>query len=255
MFGQRILIAVPHPDDEIVACAAAIGHARAAGTKVFALYLTHGCIPQNEMWPWARHSYDGAVNLRRIEAEEAARFLDIEMMNWSPRPARYLWREMGKVAKEIRDAVIAHDIDQLWVPAYEGGNPDHDALNAIGQVFKKQISVLEFAEYNFKNGKAGAQTFPHLNGSEQTIHLTEAERMAKCAALAIYASEKSNLNYVRSERECFRPLADYDYNRPPHHGKLWYARFQWVPFRHPRVDFTNPADVSQAIDRFFKQNS
>ena len=42
MFGQRILILVPHPDDEVVAGCAAIGRAQAAGAKIFALYLTHG---------------------------------------------------------------------------------------------------------------------------------------------------------------------------------------------------------------------
>ena len=47
--------------------------------------------------------------------------------------------------------------------------------------------------------------------------------------------------------EALRPLAPYDYGAPPHPGRLWYARFQWVPFRHPQVDFTRPADVYAAF--------
>ena len=66
-------------------------------------------------------------------------------------------------------------------------------------------------------------------------------------AAAAHASERQNLNYVGVERECFRPLARYDYARAPHPGTLWYARFQWVPFCHPRVDFTAPEEVSKAI--------
>jgi len=52
---------------------------------------------------------------------------------------------------------------------------------------------------------------------------------------------------VAIEREVFRPLAPYDYGRPPHAGKLWWARFQWAPFRHPMVDFTPSGEVYAAI--------
>ena len=69
-------------------------------------------------------------------------------------------------------------------------------------------------------------------------------------ALALYKSEKQNLNYVDVKQEAFRPLAIYNYEQPPHPGTLWYARFQWVPFRHPRVDFTKPHEVSETITRF-----
>ena len=51
-------------------------------------------------------------------------------------------------------------------------------------------------------------------------------------------------------REALRPLARHDYSRPPHPGRLFYERHQWVPFRHPRVDFTPPAAVLAAIARF-----
>ena len=107
--------------------------------------------------------------------------------------------------------------------------------------------MLEFAEYNFFGGRARAQEFPFSNGDEQTIVLTPEERRRKRELLRLYASERGNLSYVGIERECFRPVAVYDYSQPPHPGRLWYARFQWVPFRHPRVDFTPPDEVSRTI--------
>jgi len=251
-FGQRILLAVPHPDDEVVACAAALQRASSAGAKVFALYLTHGCIAQDVMWLWQRKNYAAIVARRRAEAEHVAHALNIEPVGWSQRPARFLWQQMSAVRDEIQTAIKTHDIDQLWVPAYEGGNPDHDAINAIGQVFKPNLSVLEFAEYNFADGKPNSNQFPQANGTEQIVELNAEERRAKQYALALYISEKSNLSYVKTERECFRPLANYDYSRAPHPGKLWYNRFQWVPFRHPRVDFTRPADVTNSILQFLE---
>ncbi|MDX2027727.1 MAG: PIG-L family deacetylase [Alphaproteobacteria bacterium] len=250
MFGKRILVLVPHPDDEIVACAAAIDRARAEGAAVFALYLTHGCLAQPTLWPWQRKHYDAYAARRRAEAEEAARFLGLAPVGWSPRPARHLWRELPEAHSEVQSAITRHAIDQLWVPAYEGGNADHDAANALGQIFKTKLSVLEFAEYNFLGGRGNMNSFPYPNGTEQTLTLTPEEQKKKRAALALYKSEKLNLSYVKTERECYRPLAAYDYSQPPHPGTLWYTRFQWVPFRHPRVDFTQSAEVSAAIVKF-----
>jgi hypothetical protein len=65
----------------------------------------------------------------------------------------------------------------------------------------------------------------------------------------MYASERGNLSYLRTEREVFRPLADYDYSRPPHPGTLFYRRFSWAAF-HPRVNHVRPGEVSRAIAEF-----
>ena len=108
--------------------------------------------------------------------------------------------------------------------------------------------MLEFAEYNLAGGRARLNRFPEANGTEEVLQLTDAEQADKRRRLALYASEQGNLGYVATTREALRPLAPYDYGAPPHAGRLWYARFQWVPFRHPQVDFTDPADVYAAID-------
>jgi LmbE family N-acetylglucosaminyl deacetylase len=250
-FGKRILILIPHPDDEVVGFSAALGRARTQGAEIFALYITNGCIARATLWPWQRKHHAAYVVRRRKEGEDIARFLRMTPVGWNDaRPARHLWPELSAVHAEIAAAVDAHNIDQLWVPAYEGGNADHDGVNAVASCFMPQLSVLEFAEYNFCGGKAHSQEFPFPNGSEVTLTLTPAEQETKRKALALYVSEQMNLNYVKLQRECFRPLASYDYSQPPHNGKLWYARFQWVPFRHPRVDFTDPAEVSATITAF-----
>lgn len=252
MFGRRILLLVPHPDDEVVGCAAAIGRAQAQGAKIFALYLTDGCLARETLWPWQRSNHEAHVARRRAEAESAAAPLGLAPVGWATRATRRLWRELPRVHAEMRAAIAACAPDQIWLPAYEGGNPDHDALNALGRLFTDDLSVVEFAEYNFCGGKTRAQQFPFPDGSEHTIRLTLEERERKCGLLRHYASERQNLNYVGIDCECFRPLAAYDYSRPPHPGILWYARFQWVPFRHPRVDFTKPDEVSMAIGAYWE---
>jgi N-acetylglucosamine malate deacetylase 1 len=250
MFGRRVLVCIPHPDDEVVACAAAIGRAQSQGAEIFALYLTDGCLARETVWPWRRRRHGADVARRRAEAEAVATRLALTPVGWAARPARRLWRELPAVYAEIRAAMAHCAPDQLWIPAYEGGNPDHDGLNGLGSALAGELEVLEFAEYNFCGGRANAQRFPVLDGSEQTIVLTHDERARKSALLSLYASERQNLGYVGLDKECWRKLSRYDYGRPPHPGVLWYARHQWVPFRHPRVDFTRAAEVSRAIADF-----
>lgn len=250
-FGHRILILAPHPDDEVVGCAAAIGRAQAAGAKIGVLFLTHGCVEQGAMWPWARSGYGPAMARRRAEAMAACALLGIESLGWSDRPARHLWRDLAAAEDEARRVVTIFRPDQLWAPAFEGGNPDHDGANALAsRLYGPGVQVLEFAEYNLAGGRVRSHAFPSPNGTEHVLTLTEAERSLKRRALGAYASEGGNLGYVASRQEVFRPLARYDYATPPHPGKLWYARFQWVPFRHPQVDFTRPRDVSRALAAF-----
>ena len=250
MFGKRILILVAHPDDEVVACATAIARARAGGATVSALYLTHGCLARETMWSWQRKNYETIVARRRTEAETAALALGIQPVGWSSRPARHLWREMPQVFREVDAAIAQYRPDQIWVPAYEGGNPDHDALNAIGLKCKGRLSVLEFAEYTYFGGKVRSQSFISSEETARVIQLTPEEAKAKRKILALYTSEKGNLSSLKVKQESYRPLAAYDYAQPPHQGVLWYARFQWVPFKHPRVDFTDSAEVSAAITAF-----
>lgn len=252
MFGKRILILVPHPDDEVVACCAAISRAQKEGAEVFALYLTHGCVSRETLWPWKRHRYYFYTERRHAEGETVARLLNLKVISWSSRPARNLWQDLDRAYLTVEQAIAAHNIDQLWVPAYEGGNADHDGTNALASVFAKKISVLEFAEYNLFNGKPNSHKFPYPNGTEQTLTLTEGEQQKKIEALALYLSEQFNLSYVQTEHETFRPLASYDYSRPAHPGTLWYTRFQWVPIPHPGVDRTQPRHVCLAIMDFLK---
>ena len=235
----------------MVGFAAAIGRAKAAGAEISVLFLTHGCVDAATMWPWARGGYARAVARRRAEAERALEALGVVAVGWSDRPARHLWRELAEA--EVRQGVCVAQPDQLWAPAFEGGNPDHDGVNAIASRFVAAgVSVLEFAEYNLAGGRPRINRFPSATGAEVELTLTDAERDAKRRAIGLYPSEAGNIGFTPVQRETFRPLPSHDYSRPPHTGRLWYARFQWVPFRHPMVDFTDPADVYAAIAAYLE---
>lgn len=251
LFGQRILLLIPHPDDEVVGFATSIARARALGARVYALYLSHGCLARQTLWFWQRSTYDERVRIRSEEAKKAADYLGLNIIGTNTqRAAREIWPQLETVKKEMDEAIQKCAPDRIWVPAYEGGNPDHDALNALASLYKDAVPVFEGAEYHFARGHIASNTFFAPIGTETLILLTPEEQQMKRAALALYASEQNNLGAIRATQEMLRPLPTYDYAKPPHAGKLGYERFQWVPFKHPRVDYTKSAQVCDAIQAF-----
>lgn len=249
MYGRRILILIPHPDDEVVGCCAAIGRARRQGAEVLGAYLTTGVPAPARLWPWQRSGHAARVARRREEARRAAEWLRLEPVLFSEIPTRELRKHMASMREAIRALIASHAADMLWTPAYEGGHQDHDVANFLASTLREEAQVWEFSEYNFAGGQVRSQEFASPQGAEERIVLTAEEQAGKRQALKIYASEQGNLGYVRTEQEVFRPLASYSYSRPPHPGKLFYQRFQWVPY-HPRVDYTHPEEVCRALVNF-----
>ena len=248
--ASRILVLVPHPDDEVVGCAIAALRARTAGAALRTLYLTTGVPPRELLWPWQRPHYEARVLRRRQEALEAAALLGLEPAGFQPWPARRLKSHLAEALALIEAAFAAHRIEALWVPAWEGGHQDHDVANFLAARLARYLPVTEFAEYHAARGTVSTQRFIAAKGGEHVIALTAAERTLKRKALALYRSERANLAHVRCEVESLRPLARYDYAAPPHLGRLFWTRFQWVPFRHPRIDFEPPSAVRATLARF-----
>jgi N-acetylglucosamine malate deacetylase 1 len=249
MFGARILLLAPHPDDEIAGCCAAIGRARAQGANVAIAFLTTGVPPRERLWPWERGGHAARVARRRDEARRVGTQLGAEVAHFSEVASRRLKDEIHGTRDLVIKLLATRQVDTLWVPAYEGGHPDHDIASFVASTFRNGLPVWEFSEYNFGGGRVHSNEFISARGSETGIVLSEDERRAKKQFLEMYESESANLNYLRTEREVFRPLAEYDYSKPPHAGTLFYRRFAWAAF-HPRVNEVRPEEVCRAISDF-----
>ena len=147
---------------------------------------------------------------------------------------------------EVRAALAATAADQLWVPAFEGGNPDHDGANAIAsRLAAEGVSVLEFAEYNLAGGRARSHAFPEpgtarKNPANAHRRNPSARRQAPRAGALRLRARQPRLRRYRARDV---PPAPRPRLRPPaaRAGQLWYARFQWVPFRHPTSVVLHPA--------------
>lgn len=249
MFGSRILLLAPHPDDELAGCCAAIGRARAQGALVSIAFLTTGVPPRERLWPWERPGHPARVERRRAEARQVCAELGADIAHFSGTDSRHLKDEIDAAGELSMQLVATRHVDTLWAPAYEGGHPDHDVASFVASTFRNGLPVWEFSEYSFCGGRIRSNEFLVPGGDEIEIKLTEDERRLKRKLLAMYASERGNLKYLKTEREVFRPLAEYDYSKPPHPGTLFYRRFAWAAF-HPRVNEVRPEEVSRAIAEF-----
>lgn len=247
MTAARPLILIPHPDDEVVGCAIAITRARADGASITGLYLTTGVPAQERQWPWRRSRYPAMIERRREEAGRAAAALGISTAGFLDWPARTLKSHLDEAIAAVERTVREGGIDEIWAPAWEGGHQDHDVTNFLAARLAGKMPVREFAEYNLAGGRVRSQTFARPNGTEQVLTLTAEEARFKAGLLSIYRSERGNLRYVRLKQESLRPLARYEYRSAPHPGTLFCQRFQWVPFRHPRVDFDRPEAVRAVL--------
>ena len=250
MEPRRILVLAPHPDDEIVACGIAAARARAAGARVFVLYLTTGIPAREALWPWQRRGHAERLRRRRDEAGAAAALIGLEPIGFSDCPSRRLRHHLDDAAAEIERAIAACGAEAIWVPAFEGAHQDHDAANALAARFCARLPVYEFAAYNFAGGQVRANRFASERGGETAIEASAKEIALKGRALACYASERSNLGHIGVTQEAWRPLPAHDYGGTPHSGRLFRERFHWVPFHHPRVDFDRSAAVYADIGRW-----
>jgi N-acetylglucosamine malate deacetylase 1 len=249
MFGSRILVLAPHPDDEVAGCCAAIERARARGSSVAVLFLTTGVPSPQHLWSWDRSRHPSLVERRRREARQVCAELRVEIAHFSDVAARNLKDELRTCRDLVARLCRSNRTDVLWVPAYEGGHPDHDVASFMASTLRQDVKVWEFSEYNFCGRRVRSNEFFSRTGKEIDLALSEEERRFKQLLLATYASERGNLNYLQTGRETFRRLDEYDYSRPPHPGTLFYRRFAWAAF-HPRVNQVRPAEVSAAIAEF-----
>jgi N-acetylglucosamine malate deacetylase 1 len=247
---RRILILAPHPDDEIVACGIAARRARAAGAKISVLYLTTGVPPGETAWPWQRAGYPSRVARRRQEAQVATALFGFEPAGFLDAPSRRLVGHLNETEAAIDHTLEQTAADCLWVTAFEGAHQDHDAANALAARYRDRLPVWEFAAYNYAGGKVCSNRFLDARGGVIELHLSREEAADKHRALALYASERGNLAHIKTEMEVYRPVPRHDYAVPPHPGTLFRERFHWVPFRHPRIDFTPSAEVYRALGQW-----
>ena len=243
---KNVLIVAPHPDDEIVGLGITIKKLLIKKKKIIIFFPTNGVVCQKQMWFWKRKCYQDIVKIRTKEMKKSLNALGIKKSYLQNIPTRSLKEKITATHKIIKKIIKKDRIDTIFCPAYEGGHQDHDITNFICSRFKKKIQVFEFAEYNFFKRKINLNKFIRSKNEENILRLNENEKLLKKELLAVYASEKNNLNFLSPDIEAYRKIENYNYSKPPHEGILFYRRFAIFSW-HPRVDSDNPSKICDLI--------
>ena len=228
---ERTLIIVAHPDDEAVTCAALVQRMR----EPYLLFCTDGA--PLDAYFWNRHGSREAYSLlRQEEARLALSRVGVTNVEFLKTQSgdhitdQQLFQQLPEAIDAVFRVVSRIHPQALLTLAYEGGHPDHDSCNFITSVIARERPLPAWempVDHLFHKGERKFQTFMPAPQPWITLLPTAVEIARKRKALETYASQGHFLVRCASVGESFRPVAEYDYARPPREGVLNYEAWQW----------------------------
>jgi LmbE family N-acetylglucosaminyl deacetylase len=206
--SDRVLVVVPHPDDETLATGGLLQRALAAGAQVCVVVATDG---DNNPWPqrWLERRWriDATARerwgrRRREEARVATATLGI-----AAEAVRFLgWPDQGLTAMLMRDgaaedqlrAELAHYSPSIVaMPSLDDRHPDHNALRVM-------LELALFRQGRFDCRRLGYVVHgPASDRPSLSIPLDAAQFANKQRALLAHATQLS-LSRRRMQRLCER---------------------------------------------------
>jgi len=216
----------------------------ATGRRLHILWATAGGLA-----PPDRRLLEGARVCRLLGLAPGA-VRDLRLADQSA--VRHIAR-IADAAEALLDAALAHgdgEASAVYVPAYEGGHPDHDAVNLAVAVLRSRRPELDAREFPlYRRSPAGLSVQaprPAAGTSREPFSVlplgVDALALRRCLARANASQLLPSLLPLlalawaagRGRAEPSRPLPAHDYTRPPHSGALLYelyTRRRFVEFR------------------------
>jgi len=132
----------------------------------------------------------------------------------------------------------------LYLPAWEGGHPDHDSLHAVGVNVAQHAGLLHLArQSSLYNGyKRPGQLFNvmrplPMNGPVESVAVPWRHRIAFMRHCLSYPTQRKTwiglfpfvlLHYVFGGRDAMQPVSPERLTSRPHEGALYYERRQFT---------------------------
>jgi LmbE family N-acetylglucosaminyl deacetylase len=228
--GEDILIVAPHQDDCVAIAGGYAIQTRSRGGRVTVLFATDGSADDKET--------------RKREAQEAWSLIgvggaDIRFLQYDNNRSLVTGEELGRLASDLSQVLEEIRPKTVFVPLYEGGNYQHDAVNyAMREAVRRtgfKGRVFEAPEYNFflsfrttpEKILSGLMRFvpfarhdypPEPVLPDPVLHLamTSEELRIKREMLSRFATQQPEQLVVRfGFEDRYQVLHDHDYARPP----------------------------------------
>lgn len=231
---DRFLFLFAHPDDDTFICGT-MKMLLEAGAEVHAAWLTSG-------------DYFGQGELREAELARAMEILGLDELciHLLRLPDLGLIYNMDEGIALVADLLGTLKPDSVFVTAFEGGHPDHDAVNYLCYEGCTRAGVQpRLFEFPLYNGTGPVRHWRwRINdfgpGGPETLYspLNEGAIDCKYRMMKTYSSQwmymvparlASSRSRLRTLGEPYRSCpADRDHAVPPHPGTLNYER--WFNF-------------------------
>jgi N-acetylglucosamine malate deacetylase 2 len=227
-----VVVLAAHPDDESIGASVLLAQVE----KSIVVFLTRGVPRDRRLWPAPiAGSEEDYARTRREEAIRALRSAEVSEDSIFSLPGRdqeaifqaaSLIGELQNLLGELKPrALVTHP--------YEGGHPDHDAAALIARLACSRLggplpALIEMTSYHAREGRSITGEFLEAESADElSIQLSSEEQERKQRMLAAYSSQQLVLASFGIDRERLRPAPDYDFQRPPHPGRLWYEQLGW----------------------------
>jgi LmbE family N-acetylglucosaminyl deacetylase len=229
------LIIAAHPDDETIGAGSLLPMFR----QLTIVHVTDGA-PRN-MEDAFRAGYNSRSDYAKARKNELLRALglmgresfDCRSLDYVDQESAFnlteITEKMLNIIQEVRpDLVLSH--------SYEGGHPDHDsvafgihmAIRVLKQRNGDSPSLIEFPSYNSRSAHASFLMFLPIPGFRELVKtLNPAELEKKRCMVESFISQKMFLKKFPLKSERFRFAPRYDFNSPPHQGRLYYENYDW----------------------------
>jgi LmbE family N-acetylglucosaminyl deacetylase len=205
-----VLFLLAHHDDEVF-CAGRLERARRQGQRIRLLWATAGGFA-----PAGRRRREGLVVARRL-GSATDEHLSLGL------PVQGALDHRPEIAEALRSLI--GDVTGVYVPAYEGGHLDHDAVNLVAaRVCAGGPPVDEFSLYCRQGrGVAVKRMFAAEPGPPERFLLDRPALELRRSLIRANASQLPELAALgglaaaqgRWKMEPLRRLPDHDYGREP----------------------------------------
>jgi LmbE family N-acetylglucosaminyl deacetylase len=232
MTTARVLVLLAHHDDEFFLAPLIQDECR-AGAELSVVFLTHGS------------AFGAEARARTAESDHV-----LSMLGVAPGAVHQLGAELGIFDQGLADQAElaratlerrfpAEGFDRVYLMAWEGGHPDHDAAHLIGVSWARPgaAELLEFPLYNacgLLPGRFISMRLIPREGRIRSRPVNESEAEAWRSLSASYPSQRQVFESLMpgiqhalfARRSCeYRELTPRpDYSQRPHAGPLFYEQ-------------------------------
>jgi LmbE family N-acetylglucosaminyl deacetylase len=232
--GGKVMMVVAHPDDETIGMGAQLCRFH----DPLLIQLTDGA--PRDGHDAAAYGYATIADYaaaRRIELAAAleiggARGVITKFIGLTDQEACF---NLVELTGRLAELLTTEAPEAIFVHAYEGGHPDHDAASFVVGAACRLIAaqrgaapaVVEMAGYHAGGDGLARGVFLPGEQAIMTLTLTSTDRLRKRRMINCFASQRELLAPFGVETESFREAPQYDFSRPPHAGVLHYERLGW----------------------------